>query len=122
MLPLIDTFSLSVKWNFSFSLSFRILKSLFALFIVREKGRNNLLEAMAVGMAIVSHGGEYNGRIASFVVLSCMIAVTGGVIFSYDIGISVLSPDIPSFQISYHVNNPQLYVYRYLEFDMISFT
>ncbi|GFZ15170.1 sugar transporter 9 [Actinidia rufa] len=39
-------------------------------------------------MAIVSHGGEYNSRVTSFVVLSCMIAATGGVIFGYDIGIS----------------------------------
>ncbi|PSS33200.1 Hexose carrier protein [Actinidia chinensis var. chinensis] len=43
---------------------------------------------MAVGMAIASQGGEYNGRITSFVVLSCMIAAIGGIIFGYDIGIS----------------------------------
>ena len=62
------------------------------------------MEAMAVGMAIANQGGEYNGRITSFVVLSCMIAAIGGIIFGYDIGISGLS---------------QLYVYFYLDFDMI---
>lgn len=43
---------------------------------------------MAVGLAITSDGGNYNGRITSFVVLSCMMATMGGVIFGYDIGIS----------------------------------
>ncbi|KAK1286673.1 Hexose carrier protein HEX6 [Acorus calamus] len=33
-------------------------------------------------------GGPYNGRITSFVVLSCVMAAMGGVIFGYDIGIS----------------------------------
>ncbi|KAL6320255.1 hypothetical protein AAG906_005331 [Vitis piasezkii] len=43
---------------------------------------------MAVGIAVTSHGGHYNGRITLFVVLSCMMAGMGGVIFGYDIGIS----------------------------------
>ncbi|THG04345.1 hypothetical protein TEA_014968 [Camellia sinensis var. sinensis] len=44
---------------------------------------------MAVGMAVVSEGGEgYKGRMTPFVVLSCMVAATGGIIFGYDIGIS----------------------------------
>ncbi|KAL3524137.1 hypothetical protein ACH5RR_016971 [Cinchona calisaya] len=45
---------------------------------------------MAVGFAITStsEGGNYNGRITSFVVFSCMMATMGGVIFGYDIGIS----------------------------------
>ena len=46
---------------------------------------------MAVGIAIASEGVEYNGRITRFVVLSCMMAAMGGVIFGYDIGISGLS-------------------------------
>lgn len=41
-----------------------------------------------MGLAITSDGGNYNGRITSFVVLSCMMATMGGVIFGYDIGIS----------------------------------
>ncbi|KAK3033253.1 hypothetical protein RJ639_033133 [Escallonia herrerae] len=43
---------------------------------------------MAVGLAITSADGQYNGRITCFVLLSCMVAATGGLIFGYDIGIS----------------------------------
>ncbi|KAF7148712.1 hypothetical protein RHSIM_Rhsim03G0163200 [Rhododendron simsii] len=43
---------------------------------------------MAVGMSIASEGGGYNGRMTSFVVVSCMMAATGGILFGYDIGIS----------------------------------
>ncbi|KAL0400958.1 UNVERIFIED_CONTAM: Hexose carrier protein HEX6 [Sesamum latifolium] len=43
---------------------------------------------MAGGFVIASEGGQYNGKITSFVVLSCMMAAMGGVIFGYDIGIS----------------------------------
>jgi hypothetical protein len=43
---------------------------------------------MAVGLAITSEGGQYNGKITPFLVLSCMMAAMGGVIFGYDIGIS----------------------------------
>ncbi|GAY62572.1 hypothetical protein CUMW_218890 [Citrus unshiu] len=45
--------------------------------------------SMAVGLAISSEGGQdYNGKITSFVVLSCIVAATGGLIFGYDLGIS----------------------------------
>ncbi|XP_019191595.1 PREDICTED: hexose carrier protein HEX6 isoform X1 [Ipomoea nil] len=43
---------------------------------------------MAVGIYITNEAGYYNGKITSFVVLSCMMAAMGGVIFGYDIGIS----------------------------------
>ncbi|CAA0817224.1 Sugar transport protein 3 [Striga hermonthica] len=43
---------------------------------------------MAGGFVVSSEGVPYNGRITPFVVLSCMVAATGGVIFGYDIGIS----------------------------------
>ncbi|XP_059666917.1 hexose carrier protein HEX6-like [Cornus florida] len=43
---------------------------------------------MAVGLSITSEGGEYNGRMTLFVVLSCMTAAMGGILFGYDIGIS----------------------------------
>lgn len=52
---------------------------------------------MAVGLAITSEDKQYNGRITWFVVLSCMIAATGGIIFGYDIGISGFSYYNPSF-------------------------
>ncbi|KAL4321858.1 hypothetical protein AHAS_Ahas14G0152500 [Arachis hypogaea] len=45
---------------------------------------------MAVGiLTAASSGREYGGRITSFVIMSCMVAATGGIIFGYDIGISV---------------------------------
>lgn len=44
---------------------------------------------MAVELSITSDpGGLYNGKMTWFVVLSCMMAAMGGVIFGYDIGIS----------------------------------
>ncbi|KAJ8772359.1 hypothetical protein K2173_027536 [Erythroxylum novogranatense] len=43
---------------------------------------------MAVGLAVTSGSGQYDGRITSFVILSCGIAAMGGLIFGYDIGIS----------------------------------
>ncbi|XP_015960624.1 hexose carrier protein HEX6 [Arachis duranensis] len=44
---------------------------------------------MAVGiLTAASSGREYGGRITSFVIMSCMVAATGGIIFGYDIGIS----------------------------------
>jgi hypothetical protein len=46
------------------------------------------LSAMAAGLAIKSEGGQYNGKMTRFVVLSCMVAATGGLIFGYDIGVS----------------------------------
>lgn len=43
-----------------------------------------------MGFAVTGHGGHYNGRVTLFVILSCMMAAMGGVIFGYDIGISGL--------------------------------
>ncbi|MED6126559.1 Hexose carrier protein hex6 [Stylosanthes scabra] len=45
---------------------------------------------MAVGVVVAAsnNGREYGGRITSFVIMSCMVAATGGIIFGYDIGIS----------------------------------
>ncbi|KAG8475954.1 hypothetical protein CXB51_032988 [Gossypium anomalum] len=43
---------------------------------------------MVVALAVTGGGGQYNGRMTWFVVLSCMMAAMGGVIFGYDIGIS----------------------------------
>ncbi|CAL5201152.1 unnamed protein product [Lathyrus oleraceus] len=43
---------------------------------------------MAVELQIANHGREYNGKMTSIVILSCMVAATGGIIFGYDIGIS----------------------------------
>ncbi|XP_015877756.3 hexose carrier protein HEX6 [Ziziphus jujuba] len=44
---------------------------------------------MAVGIGVTGQGSSnYNGKMTPFVVLSCMMAAMGGVIFGYDIGIS----------------------------------
>ncbi|PIA50313.1 hypothetical protein AQUCO_01300808v1 [Aquilegia coerulea] len=43
---------------------------------------------MAVGIAVSSKSGQYKGRMTRLVILSCMMAAMGGVIFGYDIGIS----------------------------------
>ena len=49
---------------------------------------------MAAGLAITSKekGEDYSGRMTIYVVLSCMVAAMGGIIFGYDIGISGLFP------------------------------
>ena len=58
---------------------------------------------MAVGLAITSEGGQYyNGKVTPFVVLSCLVAATGGLIFGYDIGISGFFPA----HISFRYNSP----------------
>ncbi|XP_030933273.1 hexose carrier protein HEX6-like [Quercus lobata] len=43
---------------------------------------------MAVGLAKTSEEGQYNAKMTLLVVLSCMVAATGGIIFGYDLGIS----------------------------------
>ncbi|KAK4363484.1 hypothetical protein RND71_018725 [Anisodus tanguticus] len=44
---------------------------------------------MAGGLAVVANEGEhYHGKLTRFVILACMMAAIGGVIFGYDIGIS----------------------------------
>ncbi|KAG1354408.1 putative Hexose carrier protein HEX6 [Cocos nucifera] len=40
-----------------------------------------------MGLASETVGG-YNGRVTVFVVLSCMVAASGGLLFGYDLGIS----------------------------------
>ncbi|XP_027176118.1 hexose carrier protein HEX6-like isoform X2 [Coffea eugenioides] len=45
---------------------------------------------MAGGLVVTGKSQPYNGRITWFVVLSSMVAATGGIIFGYDIGISGL--------------------------------
>lgn len=47
-------------------------------------------------MAMGGEAAQYNGRITSFVLFSCMMAAMGGAIFGYDTGIS------GNFLISHH--------------------
>ncbi|KAI8564529.1 hypothetical protein RHMOL_Rhmol03G0188700 [Rhododendron molle] len=78
----IGLFNLPVIYSFEVSLFLSVCDCEF------ERKRVKLVESMAAGMVIKNNGGEYNGRMTSFVLLSCMVAATGGVIFGYDIGIS----------------------------------
>ncbi|XP_077242357.1 hexose carrier protein HEX6-like [Tasmannia lanceolata] len=43
---------------------------------------------MTVVLTAKSETGHYNGRMTTFVILSCMMAAMGGVLFGYDVGIS----------------------------------
>ncbi|PIA50310.1 hypothetical protein AQUCO_01300805v1 [Aquilegia coerulea] len=43
---------------------------------------------MAVGFSVSNESNQYKGRMTTFVILSCLMAAMGGVIFGYDIGIS----------------------------------
>lgn len=42
---------------------------------------------MAIG-GFVEADADYGGRVTSFVVLSCIVAGSGGILFGYDLGIS----------------------------------
>lgn len=51
----------------------------------------------------------YNGRVTSFVVLSCIVAGSGGILFGYDLGISGnLSSLLPSLGVSPSVDEELL--------------
>ncbi|KAK9292496.1 hypothetical protein L1049_020469 [Liquidambar formosana] len=43
---------------------------------------------MALGVATEIEGRQYSGRMTPFVVISCMMAAMGGLIYGYDSGIS----------------------------------
>ncbi|KAI3841020.1 hypothetical protein MKX03_018251 [Papaver bracteatum] len=51
---------------------------------------------MAGGMAIQADTKDYGGKITMFVLMTCLVAATGGLIFGYDLGISggVTSMDV----------------------------
>jgi hypothetical protein len=52
-----------------------------------------LVGAMAGGAVANAGGGkDYPGKLTMFVLLACIVAATGGLIFGYDIGISGKSP------------------------------
>ncbi|KAK8583736.1 hypothetical protein V6N13_109132 [Hibiscus sabdariffa] len=53
---------------------------------------------MAVGLAITGEGGQYSGRVTLLVLLSCMMAAIGGIIFGYDLGISVTKGGVTSME------------------------
>ncbi|KAL3830632.1 hypothetical protein ACJIZ3_019434 [Penstemon smallii] len=53
-----------------------------------EKEFKRKLVTMAIGGINTKVKGNYEGRVTPFVVISCVVAATGGLIFGYDIGIS----------------------------------
>ncbi|KAI4323728.1 hypothetical protein L6164_023311 [Bauhinia variegata] len=85
---------------------------------------------MAGGFAVTSQGGDHNGKITVFVILSCMMAGMGGVIFGYDTGISggvtSMEPFLEKFFPSvYHKMKENAYTSNYCLFDsqlLTSFT
>lgn len=85
---------------------------------------------MAAGVAMVSQKGEYKGRMTPFVIFSCMVAATGGVIFGYDIGISggvtSMEPFLKKFFPKvYHEMKEDTKISNYCKFDnqlLTSFT
>ncbi|KAK9181525.1 hypothetical protein WN944_024662 [Citrus x changshan-huyou] len=59
---------------------------------------------MAVGLAFTSEGGGqyYNGKMTPFVVLSCIVAATGGLTFGYDLGISGVNESLGITKLAWH--------------------
>lgn len=57
---------------------------------------------MAVG-GFVADGGGFDGKITASVVITCIVAASGGLIFGYDIGISGRSTLRFSFQFFFSV-------------------
>lgn len=43
---------------------------------------------MAFAEGIPGERGQYNGKVTLLVVLSCVVAASGGLIFGYDLGVS----------------------------------
>jgi|UniRef100_U5GNP6 hypothetical protein len=76
---------------------------------------------MAVGLSITR--GLYNGKMTWFVLLSCMMAAMGGVIFSYDIRISGLFfSAISILNRIFPANFALLLVSRYYKLNLFRYT
>ncbi|KAI4311273.1 hypothetical protein MLD38_036179 [Melastoma candidum] len=52
---------------------------------------------MAGGFAVASEGGQFESRITPIVVISCIMAATGGLMFGYDVGVSGGVTSMPHF-------------------------
>ncbi|XP_078437388.1 sugar transport protein MST6-like [Wolffia australiana] len=67
-------------------------------------------------------GGDYPGKLTSFVLLTCIVAATGGLIFGYDIGISGGVTSMDSFLLKffpsvYHKEQANKDTNQYCKFD-----
>lgn len=58
---------------------------------------------MAGGVVIVGGGKKYDGGITAFVVISCIVAAMGGLIFGYDLGISGWKYNYEPFEITFFI-------------------
>ncbi|VAI25745.1 unnamed protein product [Triticum turgidum subsp. durum] len=81
---------------------------------------------MAIGGAFVegpAGGAGYSGRVTSFVVLSCIVAGSGGILFGYDLGISGGVTSMESFlkkffpDVYHQMNGDKAAVSNYCRFD-----
>ncbi|GFQ05167.1 hexose carrier protein hex6 [Phtheirospermum japonicum] len=77
---------------------------------------------MAVGVAIKNDGKQYAGKITWFVLLSCMVAACGGIIFGYDVGVSggvtSMEPFLKKFFLGvYKKMNEDKNISNYCKFD-----
>ncbi|XP_047061632.1 hexose carrier protein HEX6-like [Lolium rigidum] len=79
---------------------------------------------MAIGAFVdgPAGGAGYNGRVTSFVVLSCIVAGSGGILFGYDLGISGGVTSMESFLKKffpdvYHQMKGDSHVSNYCRFD-----
>ncbi|KAI4311276.1 hypothetical protein MLD38_036182 [Melastoma candidum] len=52
---------------------------------------------MAGGFAVASEGGQFESRITPIVIISCIMAATGGLMFGYDVGVSGGVTSMPHF-------------------------
>lgn len=56
---------------------------------------------MAGGAIVNTSGGkDYPGKMTAFVLMTCLVAATGGLIFGYDIGISGMKTPSEMFHLS----------------------
>lgn len=49
---------------------------------------------MAGGVMVSAGGGDFEAKITPIVIISCIMAATGGLMFGYDVGVSGLSLSI----------------------------
>ncbi|BAT92849.1 hypothetical protein LR48_Vigan05g068500 [Vigna angularis] len=84
---------------------------------------------MAVGLAIASENVQSNGKITTYVLLSCMMAAMGGLLFGYDIGIAggvtAMDPFLKKFFHKVYLQKEDAKVSNYCVFDsqlLTSFT
>lgn len=78
---------------------------------------------MAGGVYVASNGPTYEGRVTAKVIITCIVAAMGGLIFGYDLGISggvtSMDPFLKKFFPSVYrkMNDPSIHKNNYCKFD-----